>query len=382
MVSVISHFSPHPRYRVLYRLLKREPLPDRVAFLRRKSQNETRSGLRMKTRTGKGTEKSAGNSGSKKKKTKRRSSGSRSGEMTENGGRDRDRFSSIERKCEPSAGKLLKMVANLIECGIVNENTWVMEDFEAYLEVQSDTMKRIWAQKAISMARRYIGTRESPLRYVLRDNGTAAARDICDNPVYRMIRLHNLNPRMVAGVMWAFLRSRVAPKNCLWLHGDADTGTLDLANALVTCVPLTGVLVGNPTPEDLAACVDKILIWWRDPPENVLDSDTYRSLLTGMLLKVRIRQVTKSLRKTPVLITTGKTLVRAEDNDPNSVHLRSKMWKVCLGGTVPTNMLGLRSRDMREFLQWLEMLEMGEATNVSLYYSFEIDENSQTHNPI
>lgn len=298
------------------------------------------------------------------------------------GGRRGDRTPPPQKRCEPSSGKLSKMVAKLIDCGIVNENSWVNEDFESYLEVQSNPSKRTRARKAICIARRYMGTRESPLRYVIRGNGATVTRDICDNPVYRMIRAHNLNPRVVAGVIWAFLRSRKAPKNCLWLCGDADTGALDLANALVSCVPLTGVLVGKPSQEDLAACVDKMLIWWRDPPEDALDSDTCRSLLTGMLIKIRVREVTKSLRKTPVLVTTGKNLVRTEDSDPNSIHLMSKMWKVCLAGTMPSNILGLRPRDMTELLQWLETIEMGETVSMNLYHSFEIDENTRGHNLI
>lgn len=274
------------------------------------------------------------------------------------------------------------MVANLIEYGIVNENTWCLEEFDSYLEMQSDPVKRTRARKAISVARRYLGTRESPLRYVIRGTGAAVARDICDNPTYRLIRAHNLNPRVVAGVLWAFLRSRHTPKNCLWLCGEADTGALDLANALITCVPLTGILVGTPSQEDLSACVDKLLIWWRDPPEDALTSDTCRSLLTGMLLKVRAKEVTKSLRKTPVLVTTGRELVQTEDGSPNAAHLRSKMWKVCLARTVPPNMLGLRPRDIREFLQWLEMIEIGETASMNLYHSFEIDETTQFHNLI
>lgn len=332
----------------------------------------------MKTRTGKSTERPAENDGGKKKKTKRRSSRSRFDRTSERGG-DRP---SPQKRCDSSTGKLPKMVAKLIECGIVNENSWVTEDFESYLEIQSNSAKRTRARRAICIARRYMGTRESPLRYVLRGNGTAIARDICDNPVYRMIRVHNLNPRVVAAVMWAFLRSRTAPKNCLWLCGDADAGTLDLANALVACVPLVGVLVGKPSQEDLASCVDKMLIWWRDPPEDVVQLDTHRSLLTGMLIKIRVREITKSLRKTPVLVTTGTTLVRTEDDSPDSVYLRSKMWKVCFAGTVPPNTLGLRPGDMREFLQWLETIEMGETVSMNLYHSFEIDENTRGFNLI
>lgn len=336
----------------------------------------------MKTRTGKGTERSSGTNGGKKK-NKKRSPRSRSGESTDGGEHETHRSSiSLERRYESPIDKLPKMVANLIECGIVNENTWCAKDFESYLEIQSDPAKRVRAQKAISVARRYLGILESPLRYVIRGDETATARDICDNPVYRLVRAHNLNPRVVAGVFWAFLRSRSTPKNCLWLCGEADTGVLDLANAIITCVPLTGVLVGTPTQEDLAACVDKMLIWWRDPPENVLNSDTYRSLMTGMLIKIRAREVTKSLRKTPVLVTTARGLVQTESGDPHSVHLRSKMWKVCLAGNVPSNLLGLRSRDMREFLQWLEMIELGETVTINLYHSFEIDETTQLYNMI
>ncbi|AAF99226.1 pr127 [rat cytomegalovirus strain Maastricht] len=335
----------------------------------------------MKTRTGKSTEKSSGISGSKKSKTRpSKSRSGRSPDVGEGHGNHRSSSSSLDRRCESPVDKLPKMVATLIEYGIVNENTWCLEEFESYLEVQSDPVKRARARKAISVARRYLGTRESPLRYVIKGDGTTVARDICDNPTYRLIRTHNLNPRVVAGVLWAFLRSRHTPKNCLWLYGEADTGALDLANAIMACVPLTGILVGTPTQEDLAACVDKLLIWWRDPPENVLVSDTYRSLLAGMLLKVRAKEVTKSLRKTPVLVTTGRELVRTEDGSPNAVHLKSKMWKVCLAGTVSQDMLGLRSRDVREFLQWLEMIEMGETASMNLYHSFEIDETTQYYN--
>lgn len=341
----------------------------------------------MKTRNGKSAERTAEDDGEKRRKrAKKRSSKFRLDRMSadegERGRRDERSSSPPQKRCEPSAGKLAKMVAKLIEHGIVNENSWVAENFESYLEIQSNPAKRTRARRAICIARRYMGTRESPLRYVLRGEGAAAARDICDNPVYRAIRAHNLNPRVVAGVVWAFLRSRTAPKNCLWLYGDADTGALDLANALIACVPLTGVLVSTPSHEDLAACVDKMLIWWRDPPEDALSSDTCRSLLTGMLIKIRVREVTKSLRKTPVLVTTGKNLVRTEDGDPNSVHLRSKMWKVCLAGAIPPNLLGIRPRDMREFLQWLETIEMGETVSMNLYHSFEIDENTRGHNLI
>lgn len=359
--------------------LKREPPRPRVIFLQKE---ETAQVFMMKTRTGKNNEKCTGNNnGKKKKKSKRRSSKSRSDGTAEDVGGDGGRFSSsLERRCESVFEKLPKMVAKLIDCGIVNENSWVMEDFESYLDVHSDPVKRMRARKAISIARRYLGTRESPLRYLLRGNGTGAPRDISDNLVYRMIRLHNLNPRVVAAVMWAFLRSRTAPKNCLWLCGDADTGALDLANSLVACVPLTGVLVGRPSQEDLAACVDKMMIWWRDPPEDLLQSDTYWSLLTGTLLKIRVREVTKSLKKTPVLVTTERAFVRTEDQNPKSIYLMSKMWKVCLAGTVPTNMLGLRPRDMREYIQWLEMIEMSESVNMNLYHSFEIDENTRGFN--
>lgn len=338
----------------------------------------------MKTRAGKNAENSVEElkipKKKKKQKSKKRSSKSYSVRIDDNGTEEGNGLYFSQKRFESTIEKLHKMVATLIDCGIVNENTWVLEDFESYLDIQSDPVKRSRARKAISVARRYMATKESPLRYLLRGDGTAAARDICDNPVYRMIRAHNLNPRVVAGVIWAFLRSRIAPKNCLWLSGDADTGALDLANALVTCIPLTGVLVGRPSPEDLAACVDKMLIWWRDPPEDVLSSDTYRSLLTGMLIKVRVREITKSLKKTPILVTTGRILVRTEDITPSAIHFMSKTWKVCFGGTVSANMLGLRPNDMKEFLQWLEMVAIGETASMNLYHSFEIDENTQGHN--
>lgn len=267
--------------------------------------------------------------------------------------------------------RLSKLITWLIDHGITDDQKWILEDFDSYIVHNATQVKRTKARRALSIVRRYMCVRETSLRYILHDDN-CVARDISENTIYKILEYQNLNPNIVATILWMFLSAKRGKKNCLWLSGKADSGIIEFANSLVSCVPLYGILMGHFTMDDLSECIDKMLILWRDFPTIALRSLIVRSILTGTIVKLKIKNVSRVINKTPVIICSDKQLIPNFDHDPEMEHIRSKMWKIHFPKTIPRYLNSVCTLDVKEYVQWIFTIGVNDNTVNQLNDVFEI----------
>nr|WEG68843.1 protein U94/rep [Mastomys natalensis cytomegalovirus 1] len=263
----------------------------------------------------------------------------------------------------------VKFVKWLVNEYITDEHIWMKKNLTSYIIHNIGTEERLRSKRALTIARKYISATSCPIKFFNFLNAECVFRIIDSNPVYQILRCHGLVPRTFGTLLWNFLSGE---KNALWLIGGADSGILEISNALAQCIPMTEILSGRVSNEDLAECENKIMLWWKDFQPISLRSDAVRSIITGTVTKLKIKSSVKTIKQTSVLICTQKNIFSEATENPEKEHIKAKTWKLNLARPIPRRLNSVCALDMKEFMMWLATIGIDDDCSQLLCETFDV----------